>query len=70
MEYNIALFRALPILFPSPAAPPKMLEHASEALSFSLEPPISTFAKENLDQGLLYVIAYCYTLHIIFCLSF
>ncbi|XP_030601117.1 uncharacterized protein LOC115791134 [Archocentrus centrarchus] len=96
VEYNIALFRALPTLFPSPTAPPKKLGHASEALLHVLQPaedpaiylqrrslfspvllfdgshcimaigttPITTFAKEDLCQGLLYLMAYYYTLHL------
>ncbi|XP_072572664.1 uncharacterized protein [Paramormyrops kingsleyae] len=96
VEYNIALFRALPTLFPSPAVPPKKLGHASEALLHVLQPtedpavylqrrslfspvllfdgsrclvaigttPITTFAKEDLSQGLLYLMAYYYTLHL------
>ncbi|RXN33942.1 hypothetical protein ROHU_015200 [Labeo rohita] len=37
VEYAIALFRALPTLFPSPTAPPKKLGHASEALLHVLQ---------------------------------
>ncbi|XP_070398342.1 uncharacterized protein [Nothobranchius furzeri] len=96
VKHNIAMFRALPMLFPSPAVPPKKLGHASEALIHVLQPtedpamylqkrsllgpvllfdgssclvalettPITTFAKEDLGQGLLYLMAYCYTLHL------
>ncbi|XP_030579956.1 uncharacterized protein LOC115776609 [Archocentrus centrarchus] len=96
VECNIALFRALPTLFPSPTAPPKKLGHASEALLHVLQPtedpaiylqrrslfspvllfdgshcimaigttPITTFAEEDLRQGLLYLMAYYYTLHL------
>ncbi|XP_049918931.1 uncharacterized protein LOC126401633 [Epinephelus moara] len=38
VKYAIALFRALPTLFPSPTAPPKKLGHASEALLNNLQP--------------------------------
>ncbi|KAK1875371.1 Methionine aminopeptidase 2 [Dissostichus eleginoides] len=37
VEFSIALFKALPTLFPSPAAPPKKLGHASEALIHVLQ---------------------------------
>ncbi|XP_078141268.1 uncharacterized protein LOC144539602 [Centroberyx gerrardi] len=96
VEFAIALFRALPILFPSPAALPKKVGHASEALLHVFQPtedpnvylqkrslfspvllldgsnclvtigttPITTFAKEDLYEGLLYLMAYYYTLHL------
>ncbi|CAM4608967.1 unnamed protein product [Leuciscus chuanchicus] len=96
LEYAIALFRALPTLFPSPTAPPKKMGHASEALLHVLQPtedptiylqkrslsspvliydgsncllaigttPITTFAKEDLSEALLYLMAYYYTLHL------
>ncbi|XP_054586439.1 uncharacterized protein [Nothobranchius furzeri] len=38
VKHNIALFRVLPMLFPSPAVPPKKLGHASEALIHVLQP--------------------------------
>ncbi|CAL8270814.1 unnamed protein product [Gadus morhua 'NCC'] len=38
VESNIALFRALPTLFPSPSAPPKKMGQASEALLHVLQP--------------------------------
>ncbi|KAG7456399.1 hypothetical protein JOB18_013551 [Solea senegalensis] len=94
-ESVIALYRALPTLFPSPAAPPKKLGHASEALLHVLQPtedpaiflqkrslsspvllfdgsccvvaigtPYTTFPKENLSEGLLYLMAYYYTMHL------
>ncbi|KAL0979022.1 hypothetical protein UPYG_G00179440 [Umbra pygmaea] len=96
VEYAVALFRALPTLFPSPSAPPRKLGHASEALLHVLLPsedptiylqkrslsspfllfdgsrclvaigntPVTTFAKEDLSEGLLYLLAYYYTLHL------
>ncbi|CAM4568579.1 unnamed protein product [Leuciscus chuanchicus] len=93
LEYAIALFRALPTLFPSPTAPPKKMGHASEALLHPTEDPtiylqkrsisspvlifdgsncllaiettpITTFAKEDLSEALLYLMAYYYTLHL------
>ncbi|XP_034078667.1 uncharacterized protein LOC117550355 [Gymnodraco acuticeps] len=96
VEFSIALFKALPTLFPSPAAPPKKLGHASEALIHVLQPtedptvylqkrslsspillvddsnclvaigttPITTFAKQDLHEGLLYLMAYYYTIHL------
>ncbi|XP_034529792.1 uncharacterized protein LOC117805233 [Notolabrus celidotus] len=88
MEKAIELVRALPTLFPSPAAPPQKIGHASEALLHVLQPtedptiylqkrplssplllvdgfsslvaigttPITTFAKEELGESLLYLI--------------
>ncbi|XP_078143695.1 uncharacterized protein LOC144542119 [Centroberyx gerrardi] len=96
VEFTIALFKALPTLFPSPAAPPKKVGHASEALLHVFQPtedptvylqkrslsspvllldgsnclvaigttPITTFAEEDLYEGLLYLMAYYYTLHL------
>ncbi|KAL7402141.1 hypothetical protein ABVT39_010360 [Epinephelus coioides] len=96
VEHAIELVRALPTLFPSPAAPPKKIGHASEALLHVLQPtedptiylqkrplssplllfdgscclvaigttPITTFAKEELGEGLLYLMAYYYTIHL------
>ncbi|KAI7808202.1 hypothetical protein IRJ41_020157, partial [Triplophysa rosa] len=90
VEYATALFRALPTLFPSPAAPPKKLGYAIEASLHVFQPtedptiylqkrphsspnllfdgsncfiaigttPITTFIKEDLSEGLLYLMAY------------
>uniref|UniRef100_A0A0F8AIX2 Uncharacterized protein n=2 Tax=Larimichthys crocea TaxID=215358 RepID=A0A0F8AIX2_LARCR len=95
VESNIALFRALPTLFPSQSAPPKKMGQASEALLHVLQPteepaiylqkrtlfspvlvfdgsrcllaigntPVTTFAKEELGEGLLYLMGYYCTLH-------
>ncbi|KAM7394883.1 hypothetical protein PAMA_006577 [Pampus argenteus] len=95
VESNIALFRALPTLFPSQSVPPKKMGQASEALLHVLQPteepaiylqkrtlfspvlvfdgsrcllaigntPVTTFAKEELGEGLLYLMGYYYTLH-------
>ncbi|RXN12731.1 hypothetical protein ROHU_010000 [Labeo rohita] len=96
VEYAIALFRALPTLFPSQTAPPKKLGHASVALLHVLQQsedptiylqkrslsspvllfdgsnchitigtsPVTTFAKEDLSEGLLYLMGYYYTFHL------
>lgn len=49
VEYNIALFRALPTLFPSPAAPPKKLGHASEALLHVLQVSLFILLSVNIE---------------------
>ncbi|KAM7366746.1 hypothetical protein PAMP_014696 [Pampus punctatissimus] len=96
VESNIALYRALPTLFPSQSALPKKMGQASEALLHVLQPteepaiylqkrtlfspvlvfdgsrcllaigntPVTTFAKEELGEGLLYLMGYYYTLHL------
>ncbi|KAM7378809.1 hypothetical protein PAMP_004406 [Pampus punctatissimus] len=96
VESNIALYRALPTLFPSQSAPPKKMGQASETLLHVLQPteepaiylqkrtlfspvlvfdgsrcllaigntPVTTFAKEELGKGLLYLMGYYYTMHL------
>ncbi|XP_034054152.1 uncharacterized protein LOC117534145 isoform X2 [Gymnodraco acuticeps] len=58
VEFSIALFKALPTLFPSPAAPPKKLGHASEALIHVLQPtedPTVYLQKRSLSSPILLV---------------
>ncbi|KAI4799978.1 hypothetical protein KUCAC02_016516 [Chaenocephalus aceratus] len=58
VEFSIALFKALPTLFPSPAAPPKTLGHASEALIHVLQPtedPTVYLQKRSLSRPFLLV---------------
>ncbi|XP_077953517.1 uncharacterized protein LOC120812184 [Gasterosteus aculeatus] len=47
VEYAIAVFKALPALFPSPTAPPKKLGNASEALLHVLQPTEPTFRRDH-----------------------
>ncbi|KAI4804328.1 hypothetical protein KUCAC02_025959, partial [Chaenocephalus aceratus] len=57
-EFTIALFKALPTLFPSPAAPPNKLGHASEALIHVLQPtedPTVYLQKRSLSRPILLV---------------
>ncbi|CAG5893726.1 unnamed protein product, partial [Menidia menidia] len=100
---NTAVFRALPLLFPSSTMPPKKLGLSSEALfhvlTTSEDPdgflrqrplscpvvlvseencmiaignmPVTTFNIERFDEGLLYLMAYYYALHLTYpkCIS-
>nr|XP_054607445.1 uncharacterized protein LOC129167182 [Nothobranchius furzeri] len=95
-EAHLALMKALPTLFPSPAHPPKKMGTASDAFLHVLKPtedpdavlqkrslscpvvmfdgckcviavgnlPVTTFDKEKLGEGMIYVMAYFYTLHL------
>ncbi|XP_023813468.1 uncharacterized protein LOC111947777 isoform X1 [Oryzias latipes] len=56
VEHNVALFRALPTLFPSPTSPLKKLAHASEALLHVLEPtddPAKYLEKRSFSSTVL-----------------
>ncbi|XP_056232240.1 uncharacterized protein LOC130169474 [Seriola aureovittata] len=103
VEHITAVFRALPLLFPSSTMPPKKLGSSSEALfhilATSEDPdgfmrqrplsspvllvsedncmiaigntPVTTFAMDRLNEGLLYLMAYYYALHMTYpkCIS-
>ncbi|KAL4007497.1 hypothetical protein ACER0C_001349 [Sarotherodon galilaeus] len=107
VEHAAAVFRALPMLFPSSTVPPKKLGICSEAffhvlkvrLQYSMYPegylrqrplacpvllvsegncmiavgttPVSTFDRKDLNEGLLYLMAYYYALHLTYpkCIS-
>ncbi|CAG5850998.1 unnamed protein product, partial [Menidia menidia] len=103
VEHVTAVFRALPLLFPSSTMPPKKLGLSSEALfhvlTTSEDPdgflrqrplscpvmlvseencmiaignmPVTTFNIERFDEGLLYLMAYYYALHLTYpkCIS-
>ncbi|KAM3583192.1 uncharacterized protein V6R79_014190 [Siganus canaliculatus] len=103
VEHVTAVFRALPLLFPSSTMPPKKLGLSSEALfhvlATSEDPdgflhqrplscpivivsesncmiaignmPVTTFNTERLNEGLLYLMAYYYALHLTYpkCIS-
>nr|XP_054590988.1 uncharacterized protein LOC129154791 isoform X1 [Nothobranchius furzeri] len=103
VEHAAAVFRALPMLFPSSTVPPKKLGICSEAffhvLKTSEDPedylrqrplacpvllvsegncmiavgttPVSTFDRKDLNEGLLYLMAYYYALHLTYpkCIS-
>ncbi|XP_026024935.1 uncharacterized protein LOC113034299 isoform X1 [Astatotilapia calliptera] len=96
VEHAAAVFRALPMLFPSSTVPPKKLGICSEAffhvLKTSEDPegylrqrplacpvllvsegncmiavgttPVSTFDRKDLNEELLYLMAYYYALHL------
>ncbi|KAJ8277586.1 hypothetical protein GJAV_G00077080 [Gymnothorax javanicus] len=103
VEHAIAVFRALPLLFPSSNMPPRKLSTSSEALFHVLttleEPdaflreralsspvllvcedncmiavgskPVTTFDRKSFHEGLLYLMAYYYALHLTYpkCIS-
>ncbi|XP_041848115.1 uncharacterized protein LOC121644314 [Melanotaenia boesemani] len=103
VEHATAVFKALPLLFPSSTAPPKKLGNCSEAffhvLKTSEDPegylrqrprscpvvlvsegncmiavgtkPVTTFDQKDLYEGLLYLMAYYYALHLTYpkCIS-
>ncbi|KAL2102087.1 hypothetical protein ACEWY4_003848 [Coilia grayii] len=103
VEHVTAVFRALPLLFPSSTMPPKKLGSSSEALFHVLatsedpngfiqqrplsspvllvsedncmiaigKTPVTTFSMERLNEGLLYLMAYYYALHMTYpkCIS-
>lgn len=96
VEHAAAVFRALPVLFPSSTVPPKKLGICSEAFFHVLKTsedsegylrqrplacpvllvsegncmiavgttPVSTFDRKDLNEGLLYLMAYYYALHL------
>ncbi|KAJ8415303.1 hypothetical protein AAFF_G00422830 [Aldrovandia affinis] len=97
VEHAAAVFRALPLLFPSSTMPPRKLGANSEALfhvlTTSEDPdgflhqrplscpvvvvsedncmiaigstPVATFDSERFHEGLLYLMAYYYALHLV-----
>ncbi|XP_049897482.1 uncharacterized protein LOC126388390 isoform X2 [Epinephelus moara] len=103
VEHATAVFRVLPLLFPSSTAPPKKLGASREALfhvlTTSEDPycllrqrplscpfvllsedncmiavgstPVTTFDREDLCEGLLYIMAYYYAFHLTYpkCIS-
>nr|XP_040046992.1 uncharacterized protein LOC120827894 isoform X1 [Gasterosteus aculeatus aculeatus] len=103
VEHITAVFRALPLLFPSSTLPPKKLGSSSEALFHVLatsedpdgfmqqrplsspvlivskdnymiaigKTPVTTVPMDRLNEGLLYVMAYYYVLHMTYpkCIS-
>lgn len=103
VEHALAVFAALPSLFPSSTPPPKKLCPCSEALCHVLKTaedpegflqqrtlscpvllisndncmiavgntPVTTFASAKLNEGLLYLMAYYYALHLTYpkCIS-
>nr|XP_057920198.1 uncharacterized protein LOC131113029 [Doryrhamphus excisus]XP_057920199.1 uncharacterized protein LOC131113029 [Doryrhamphus excisus] len=96
VEHTLAVFAALPSLFPSSTPPPKKLGPCSEALCHVIKTaedpegflhqrtlscpvlliskdncmiaigstPVTTFATAELKEGLLYLMAYYYALHL------
>lgn len=62
VEFTIALFDALPSLFPSPTTPPKRLGNASEALLHILKvrAVVNTLTATNIYSIYFYFCAYSY----------
>ncbi|XP_051799003.1 uncharacterized protein LOC127537744 [Acanthochromis polyacanthus] len=103
VDHALAVFAALPSLFPSGLPPPKKLGSCGEAFFHVLNPaedpegylqqrplmcpvlliskencmiaidntPVTTFPKPKLDEGLLYLMAYYYAMHLTYpkCIS-
>ncbi|KAJ8400129.1 hypothetical protein AAFF_G00401680 [Aldrovandia affinis] len=86
VEHAAAVFRALPLLFPSSTMPPRKLG-AKQRGSFPCpyvvvvsedncmiaigSTPVATFDSERFHEGLLYLMAYYYALHLTYpkCIS-